>query len=62
VYAISAVISQGLHEPFGALNEFLYGNIPGFFLFREPFSKFGVLLAVAGALGLGLGIEEMVER
>lgn len=62
VYIISTVVSQGLHEPFGALNEILYSRVPGFFLFREPFSKFGLLLAIAGALGLGLGIEEMVER
>lgn len=62
VYASSALLSQGLHAPFGVVNEMLYAKIPGFFLFREPFSKFGVLMVLAGALSGGLALEEIVER
>jgi hypothetical protein len=62
VYAVCVFLSKGLHSPFGWINEWLYKEIPGFFLFREPFSKFGALMAVAGATGLAVAMEEITER
>lgn len=61
-YLVCVLLSKGLHSPFGWANEWLYREIPGFFLFREPFSKFGALMAVAGSLGLAVAMEEITER
>ncbi len=40
------VIAQGIHGTFEQVNLFLIENIPGWWLFRDPASKFGPLLTL----------------
>ncbi|HEX7097529.1 MAG TPA: hypothetical protein VF183_16715 [Acidimicrobiales bacterium] len=42
--ALLVFVGKGLHEPLGDVNLWLYRNVPGFFLLREPVSKVGVIL------------------
>lgn len=45
------VLGTGLHPPFGSLNLWLYQNVPGYWMFREPAGKVGVpLVVIYGAL------------
>lgn len=62
VFFTSAILAlifleKGLQEPLGKLNEILYFHLPGFFLFREPFPKFGILHAIFLAPLFGYAIE-----
>lgn len=60
--AVLVVLCTGVNWPFGPLNRFLSGHIPGFWLFRQPMSKFGVLLVVCMALAVGLGVQAVADR
>lgn len=60
--AVLVVLCVGVNPPFGAVNRFLYEHVPGFWLFRQPMSKFGVLLVLAAAVLIALGVDGVVER
>jgi arabinofuranan 3-O-arabinosyltransferase len=62
VALVSATISVGLNWPVRPLYQFLFDNVPGFWLFRQPFSKFGVLLILSYAMIVALGVDGLVRR
>ena len=37
-------LAKGLHDPLGSINRFLYENVPLMGLFREPVSKFTIIM------------------
>jgi arabinofuranan 3-O-arabinosyltransferase len=39
-------VSKGVHAPFGGVNVWMFEHLPAMYLFREPFSKFGLFLAL----------------
>jgi hypothetical protein len=45
IMLIGIFLSKGSHEPFGNIYLWLYDNIPGFWTFRSPYEKFGILIA-----------------
>ena len=46
-FAVALVFgAKGLHEPFASVNLFLYDNVPGFWLLREPMGKLGAPLVL----------------
>ncbi|MBI1911175.1 MAG: DUF3367 domain-containing protein [Deltaproteobacteria bacterium] len=51
-------MAKGNHEPLGKLFEWLYFNIPGFFLFRAPYRVFSSLLlfAIVPLLAYSIGM------
>jgi arabinofuranan 3-O-arabinosyltransferase len=53
-------LSKGLHPPFENVNLFLYNHVPGFFLFREPFIKFYIILVIPLALLIGSSCNTIV--
>lgn len=55
-------LSKGLHSPFENVNLFFYKYIPGFFLFREPFPKFYMLLIIPLALLIGTSVNAIGIR
>jgi arabinofuranan 3-O-arabinosyltransferase len=55
------VLSTGFHEPFGPLNRLLFEHVPGWWLFREPSTKFGVPLLVVVALLVALAVDGMAD-
>ena len=54
-------LAKGLHFPLGNINLFLYKYIPGFFLFREPFPKFYVILIIFLPLLIGSSCNSIIE-
>lgn len=60
--AALVVLSVGINAPFGAINRFLYAHVPGFWLYRQPMSKFGVLLVVAYATLIAAGVDGLIHR
>ena len=60
--AVLVVLCVGLNAPFGSLNRFLLDRVPGFWLFRQPMSKFGVVLVLVYALLVGLGVDGLLRR
>jgi arabinofuranan 3-O-arabinosyltransferase len=55
-------LAKGLMEPLSDVNLWLYLNVPGFWLFREPMSKLGQLLVVLFALLLAILVEGVIHR
>lgn len=59
------VAATGLHAPADGLNRWLYDTVPGWWLFREPVTKWGILVLVvylaAAAITLG-GAAEVAAR
>lgn len=56
VILVLCVLGSGLNEPFSGFNKFLYAKFPGYYLFRQPLTKFGVLIVVAYAVLFALGV------
>ncbi len=52
-------IAQGLHGTFERFNLFLFENVPGWWLFRDPASKFGPLLTLVYILLFGFLLEKL---
>ena len=53
-------LQKGLHPPFGNMNLFLYEHVPGFFIFREPVPKFGLILIIFIALLIGFSANNII--
>lgn len=47
-------LTKGLHSPFENINIFLYNQIPGMFMFREPYIKFFIIVAILLSILIGL--------
>ena len=60
--AIAIFIGKGIHEPFGNVNRALYRIVPGFWLFREPAAKVGVVLVVFGTVGFVMTLDALLRR
>lgn len=53
---IAIFLTKGIQYPFGFVNEFLFNNIIGFSLFRDP-SKFMIITALCYSLLLGVSYD-----
>lgn len=53
VIAFFMFLAKGLHEPLGFVNLFIYDNIPYMAMFREPVSKFTIIMIPFLALLIG---------
>jgi arabinofuranan 3-O-arabinosyltransferase len=63
VFSGAAVfVGKGLHAPFSGTNRWLYGHVPGFWLFREPAAKLGVVLVVLFAIGCAMTFDAALDR
>ena len=45
IMVLGIFLSKGSHEPLGNIYLWLYDHIPGFWTFRSPYEKFGILTA-----------------
>jgi hypothetical protein len=43
---IGIFLSKGISPPFGSIFLYLFNNVPGFQAFRNPYDKFGILIAL----------------
>jgi arabinofuranan 3-O-arabinosyltransferase len=50
-------LSKGLHAPLSGVNMFLYRQVPGMWLLREPLSKLGPMLVLLYAAMVALSLE-----
>lgn len=53
---------KGINHPFGSLYKFIFFNLPGFFIFREPWAKFTPLLTFSGSMLLLLTLDSMSKH
>ncbi|WP_368662751.1 glycosyltransferase family 2 protein [Kitasatospora sp. NA04385] len=58
---VLVLLCKGLHPPLAAVNGWLYAHVPGMWLFREPMSKFGVLLVLAVAVPAGAAVQRALD-
>ncbi len=65
-FAILSIIGlflvKGVNEPFGFFYKFFYENIPGFWIFREPFSKFTLINTLSFSVLLGFSVEAIYNK
>jgi hypothetical protein len=62
IVLLAIAVDTGGHSPFGQLNEFLTANLPLFnMLFREPQSKFAVLIALFTAPLIACSVDQMTS-
>jgi hypothetical protein len=54
-------LAKGLHEPFSQLNLLLYNHIPYMTMFREPTSKFAMILMPFLALLIGYAVDRIAN-
>jgi len=54
-------LAKGLHEPLGFVNLFLYDHIPYMAMFREPISKFTLLMIPFLALLIGYSTDKIAK-
>ena len=59
---VFVLLAKGLQPPFKQINLFLYDNVPGFWLFREPMSKLGQLLVIFFGMLFAILLESVWER
>ena len=61
VFAVAALLllflSKGLHAPLSGVNLFLYRQVPGMWLLREPLSKLGPMLVLLYGVMVALSLE-----
>ncbi|WP_195911008.1 hypothetical protein [Streptomyces kaniharaensis] len=62
VGGVLVLLCKGLHSPLAGLNGWLYSHVPGMWLFREPMSKFGVLLVLVVALLAGAAVQRALDE
>lgn len=60
--AALVVLGVGLNAPFAGVNRALLDHVPGFWLFRQPMSKFGVGIVLIEAVLAGLAIDGLLTR
>ncbi|MEZ6255823.1 MAG: alpha-(1-_3)-arabinofuranosyltransferase family protein [Patescibacteria group bacterium] len=54
---VGIFLTKGNLEPFAFLYEWLYHNFPGFFIYREPYTKFIIYAHLGYSLLLGYALE-----
>jgi len=50
---------KGTHGPFGEIYDFFYKNVPGFWTFREPYTKFTLLNIFSFSILLGYSVDNI---
>lgn len=64
-FAVIAIIgiflSKGANEPFGGIYIFLFENVPGFIMFRDP-TKWYMLIALSFSVLVPFTLSELVKR
>jgi arabinofuranan 3-O-arabinosyltransferase len=60
--AVFVFLAKGINAPFAGVNLWLYLNVPGFWLFREPMSKLGQLLVVFFGMLLAIAVHGATVR
>jgi len=50
---------KGTHGPFGEIYDFFYKNVPGFWTFREPYTKFTLLNIFSFSVLLGYSVDNI---
>jgi hypothetical protein len=59
---ISIFLIKGTSEPFGDLFKFLWENVPGLWVFREPYTKFTPMLVFAISILFGYTVYRFLEK
>ncbi|MCP3990920.1 MAG: DUF3367 domain-containing protein, partial [Actinomycetia bacterium] len=57
---VGVILAKGLHGPFPGLNSWLYNNVPGLWLLREPMSKMGVVLVLVYVSLFAMALERAI--
>ena len=55
---VLVILASGWNPPFLPVFEFFHDIVPGYEMFRQPMSKFGVLLVLCLAVALAVGLDE----
>jgi arabinofuranan 3-O-arabinosyltransferase len=55
-------VGKGLHPPFGGANLWLYDNVPGFWLLREPATKVGLIQVLAYVALGAMAVSALLDR
>jgi len=62
-FSISAMayilLTAGAHPPTGKIYEWFFQNVPGFFLFRSPYQRFSLMIALCYAFLIGISGSEI---
>ncbi len=58
---LGAFLSKGVNEPFGQIYEWMFSNVPGLVLFRDP-TKFYLLVVLGYIILIPYCIEKIVEK
>ena len=61
VSLVSIFLVKGANNPLGSVNTWMFGNIPGFDLFRDP-SKFFVLIALSYSVLIAFSIDGIIRK
>lgn len=56
---VALVLVKGSASPFGGIYQFVWENVPGFWVFREPFTKFTPLLIFAASVLFGYAVSRI---
>ncbi len=62
LFLTALFLSKGNNPPFGEIYNFIYNKIIFLQVFRNPFEKFGYLLALTSTLLLGPAIYELISQ
>ncbi|MFD0638632.1 hypothetical protein ACFQ9X_50820 [Catenulispora yoronensis] len=60
VVVVLLFLCKGLHPPLASVNLWLFRVVPGMWLFREPMSKFGVMVVLCYAILAGAVVERWI--
>ncbi len=55
---LSMFLSKGIHRPFSSIYLWLINNLPGFWIYRAPYEKFGLLQLISFSLLMGYVVRE----
>ncbi len=59
---VLVILASGSNPPFLPVYEFFHDIVPGYEMFRQPMSKFGVLLVLCLAVAVAVGLDESLDR
>lgn len=59
---VLAFVAKGTHAPLSGVSLWAFDHIPGLWLWREPGSKAGLLLAICFAANTGIAINGLLSR
>lgn len=58
---VAIPLSAGSHSPLGLFYDYLLANVPGFVLFRSSFFKFGMIIWLAYAYLVAVGLKDVID-